>query len=428
MTTASFREAMSPGWAFWRALLDTCVGLVVGTLYTFLALLVGGIVGEEALSTLYRQIDLDPLFRSGMGVILLAGAVLALVVPLVLVMERSAALRTARAVAHEHPDAVPQSVLRDELRTPPSSYLRTTGLITFWCVAGLGGIVALGVLFTDDLREDPLSWIVLGAMLVLALAAELLRRAGARREAKEKPLLAELHQRWSQLVLRATRADEARRATAAEAAAPPWLTTPNARTLDRTAMVLLAATAVALAAFMLSVFMRQQCRTCDPVYWDEPIENGIDVLSLGSGAAIALCAGLSAVAWMGGVVLQASREIALARWVAAAPPRRVDPALVQPLLTQNRALVRLQLGLSTAGAGGLIVGTAATWAQWQGMHAPTVLLTSAALIVGGFVVGWSDAPRSRRERQAVRDALSPGDVTRPGSQKRRARGARARRR
>ena len=36
--TAVFVEVSSPGWAFWRAALDTCVGLSIGTLYTFLGI------------------------------------------------------------------------------------------------------------------------------------------------------------------------------------------------------------------------------------------------------------------------------------------------------------------------------------------------------------------------------------------------------
>ncbi len=426
--TASFREVLSPAWAFWRAALDTCVGLVVGTLYAFLAILVIGIVGEEALASLYGRIDLDPLFRASMGVILMVGAILALVVPLVMVAERTAALHAVRSAMTAEPDAVPQRVLREELSAAPSSYLRLTGLIVFWCVAGLGGIFALGVLFTDDLREDPISWIVLAGMAVLAIGAELLRRAGAARVERETGELVELRRRWASLVLRATSAEAQRRDAAPERVVPTWLVTPGARILSRIAMVLLAATVVALTAFMLSVFMRQQCRTCDPVYWDEPIENGIDVLSLGSGVAIGLCALLAAIAWIGGVLLQFAREIALARWAADGAPRRVDPVPLRPLLTENRALVRLQLGLSTVGTGGVIIGVGALWAEWERLDPAMTLLLAAGAIGLGLILGWADAPRSRRERQLIRAATLPGDVGRAGAEKRAARSARARRR
>ncbi|MFJ2543106.1 hypothetical protein [Microbacterium sp. NPDC087589] len=48
------------------------------------------------------------------------------------------------------------------------------------CLAGLGGIFALGVLFTEDLREDAVSWVALFVIAVLSFGAEMLRRHGRR--------------------------------------------------------------------------------------------------------------------------------------------------------------------------------------------------------------------------------------------------------
>ncbi|WP_144876952.1 hypothetical protein [Microbacterium sp. 1.5R] len=406
----AFVEVSSPGWAFWRSLLDTCVGLIVGALYSFLAIVVAGIVGEEALSTLYWQIDLDPLFRASMGVFLLVGAVLAVVTPFVLVVERAAALRAVEALAADDASAVPPQRIRAELMTSPGVYLRRTGLAVLWSVVGIGALFALMVFFTDDLREDPVMWAVLGAFAVLAIAASLVHGAGRRRAARDAPRLASLHQRWKSQVPQAEEADRRRREASPKAVPPRWLVVPSARVVARIAAVLTAATLVSLGAFMLSVYMRQQCRTCDPVYWDEPIENGIDVLSLGSGAAIALCAALGIVAWTAGVVLQASREVAVTRWISTGVARAVDPEIVAPLLSGNRALVRLQLGLSTLGAGGVIVAIGAVWGQWSPLDVDAVLRTALALIVVGVVLGIVDAPRARRERQALRDALHPGEA------------------
>ncbi|MCM3779644.1 hypothetical protein [Microbacterium hydrocarbonoxydans] len=411
---AVFVEVSSPGWAFWRALLDTGVGLIVGLLYAFLALLVSGIVGEEALSTLYSQIDLDPLLRASMGVILLFGAILAATVPFVLVAERAAALRLVERLAEANPSAVPPQRLRAELVTSPGQYLRRTGLAVFWSIVGVGGLLALMVVFTDEFREDPVMWGVLGIVVVLALAASLVVGAGGRLMLRDAPRVAALQARWKGQVPRAEEADRRRREFAPRAMLPRWLVVPSARLVARVAAVLTVATLVSLGAFMLSVYMRQQCRTCDPVYWDEPIENGIDVLSLGSGVAIALCAALGIVAWTGGVVLQAAREVALTRWVATGEVRTVDPEFIAPLLSGNRALTRLQLGLSTLGAGGLIFATGAVWAEWTVLDVGPVLGTALVLILVGIVLGLMDSPRARRERQAARDALHPGEaVPRP---------------
>lgn len=410
--TAVFVEVSSPGWAFWRAALDTCVGLSIGTLYTFLGIVVVGIVGEEALSSLYWQIDLDPLFRASMGVILLIAAVLAIVVPFVLVAERFAALRAVEASARENPDAVPQRSLRTELAKAPAAYLQTTGTVLFWCLVGLGALFALAVVFTEDLREDGVVWAVLLVFAVLALAAAMLRRLGRRLVGRDDARMRDHWSRWKQLVPRAEASDSDRREAAIRAVVPQWLSTPSRRTLGRVARALLTATLVSLGAFMISVFMRQQCRNCDPVYWNEPIENGIDVLSLSSGAALAVCAALGILAWVGGVVLQFARERALASWVSDGASRSVDVSLVEPLLSGNRSMVRLQLGLTAVGAGAVVVGMGALWAEWAAMDTRAVLLTAVVLIALGLAVGWADARRSRRERQLARDALFPGDVGR----------------
>jgi hypothetical protein len=133
------------------------------------------------------------------------------------------------------------------------------------------------------------------------------------------------------------------------------------------------------------------------------------VLSLGSGAAIALCAALGLLAWIVGLVLQFSREIALVRWAADGGPRRIDITLIRPLLVGNRSMVRLQLGLSALGTAGIVFGVGAIWADWAAMDTQIVLGVAAALLALGLVVGWTDAPRRRRERQRVRDAMFPGD-------------------
>ena len=240
----------------------------------------------------------------------------------------------------------------------------------------------------------------------------MLRRLGRRLVGRDDARMRDHWSRWKQLVPRAEASDSDRREAAIRAVVPQWLSTPSRRTLGRVARALLTATLVSLGAFMISVFMRQQCRNCDPVYWNEPIEDGIDVLSLSSGAALAVCAALGILAWVGGVVLQFARERALASWVSDGASRSVDVSLVEPLLSGNRSMVRLQLGLTAVGAGAVVVGMGALWAEWAAMDTRAVLLTAVVLIALGLAVGWADARRSRRERQLARDTLFPGDVGR----------------
>jgi hypothetical protein len=410
---ARFVEASSPSWFFWRAVADACIGLIVGTLYAFLGILVAGIVGEEALSSLYWELDLDPVFRACMGVFLIVSAVLGFSVPLVFVVERLAALR---AVERMPQGGVPPRPLRLSLSSSPFALMSTTGTVLFWCAIGVAAFFALGGLFDDDLREDPVTWIAMGVCLAIAALARALRAAGRSRLDRTIDRLQALWSSWKSGVAEAEAADRRGRAAAVEVEVPRWLATPSARSVDRIAMVLSAATVVALGAFMLSVFLRQQCRLCEPVHWNEPIENGIDVLSLASGIAILTCATLGVVAWIGGVALQFVREMALAHWVGDAGPRRVDIALIEPLVAENRAAARLNRGLCAVGAIALIVAWGIGWADADGA-VPWPLLTAGLALAGcGVLVGWADGRRSARERQAIRDALFPGDAARAGDQ------------
>lgn len=408
---ASFVEVSSPAWAFWRALADACVGLIVGTLYAFLGILVAGIVGEEALSSLYSELDLDPIFRASMGVFLVAAAVLGFGTPLVFVAERVAALR---AVERLPEGAVPPRPLRLSLSSSPFALMRTTGTVLFWCAVGIGAFFALAAIFVEDLREDVETWIALGGCLFVAMIGWGLRSVGGAGLDRATGRLQTLWSAWKKDVPAADDADSRRRDAAVEVDVPRWLVTPGARSVNRVAMALSVATVVALAAFMLSVFLRQQCRDCEPVRWNEPIENGIDVLSLSSGVAILACAVLGLVAWIGGVALQGVREIALARWVRDGCGRRIDVSLVEPLLAENRAAVRLEHGLCAAGGVAVILGGGVSWAEAG--DGGGLALAGAALMLLGALLGWTDAGRRRRERQAIRDALFPGDAARAGDE------------
>lgn len=408
---ASFVEVSTPGWAFWRAAADACIGLIVGTLYAFLGILIAGIVGEEALSSLYGELDLDPIFRASMGVILVAAAVLGFGAPLVFVAERIAALR---AVERLPEGAIPPRPLRSSLSTSPYVLTRTTGTVLFWCAAGIGAFFALGGIFTEDLRDDVETWIALGGCLLFVAIGWALRVAGRAGLDRTLGRLQVVWSAWKKGVPDAEAADRRQRSAAIDVEVPRWLVTPGARLVDRIARALTIGTAVALAAFMLSVFLRQQCRSCEPVRWNEPIENGIDVLSLSSGVAILACATVGLAAWVCGVVLQGLREFALARWVRDGGARRIDVKLIEPLLAENRAAVRLEYGLCAVGAIAMILAGGLSWADAGAIDPGGLSIGGAALVVLGLIVGWTDAGRRRRERQAIRDTLFPGDAAKVG--------------
>lgn len=410
--SSAFVEVSSPGWTFWRAAVDTGVGLIVGSLYAFVGVVVMGIVGEEALSALYRQIDLDPVFRASVGVMLMVWALLALTVPFVSAAERVAALHAVEAAARTHPDMPPPPQLRRRLAGPPRAFLKTVGTTLSWSFGVLAALCLIMILVTEEFREDLVMWAVLVGIILATVAAAVLASAADRAVEREEPRVRGLNALWQRRVPQADDADRKGRGAAPETEVPRWLTVPSAGVLARVSGILLAATGIALAAFMVSVFLRQQCRRCEPITWDRPVEDAIDVLSLASGAAIALCAAVGVIAWIGGVLLQVVREVALAAWAAEPQQRRVDPAVIAPLLVGRRALVRLQYGLCTVGAAVGILAVGVVWAESALFEPAPVLAAAAALILGGFLMGWIDGGRSARERQRIRDALLPGDAGR----------------
>lgn len=405
-------EVSSPGWTFWRACLDTGIGLIVGSLYAFVGILIIAIVGEEALSALYREIDLDPVFRAGMGVIVAVCAALALIVPPVFVAERFAAFRAVERAALADPDGIPPRQLRQALAKAPAAQLESMGAITSWCLGGLGALFLIAVLVTD-LRDDPVSWSAFGVMVALTVVYGALASFGHRLRRRSEERVTTQHERWARLSPLVDEADARRRDAAPAADLPRALTVPSARVSGRIVFFAVVTLVVSLGAFIVSVYIRQQCRYCDPVYYAEPIERGIDVLSLASGIALACCATVGVVLWVASVVLLRVRERVLARWARDAAPRRVDLDAVTPVITGARALVRVHRAAAAVGAAATVIALAALAAESTLLDAVALLWTTVILLPAGFAVGLMDAASRRRERQAVRDTCAPGDVPHP---------------
>lgn len=402
-------EVSSPGWTFWRACLDTGIGLIVGSLYAFIGILIIAIVGEEALGALYREVDLDPVFRAGMGVIVVVWATLALVVPPVFVAERFAAFRAVERAALDDPDGIPPKELRQALAKAPAAQLESMGAITSWCLGGLGALFLIALLVTD-LRDDAVAWSALGVIVALTVVQVALSSLGHRlRRGSEERVMSQ-HERWKRLAPLVDEADARRRDAAPAAELPGVLTVPSARVSARIVFFAVVALVVSLGAFIVSVYIRQQCRYCDPISYVEPIERGIDVLSLASGIALACCALLGVVLWTSAVTLRRLRERSLARWSRDGGVRRVDVEVVTSVVTGARALVRVQRAAAAAGAAMLVLALASRTAESSLLDADVLALTAGVLIPLGLAVGAADAARRRRERQDVRDASAPGDV------------------
>lgn len=410
MTPPVFTEVDAPAWAFWRAVKDAVIGAALGVLFLFLGAVTVGIVGEESLPIEYADAGLDPVFRAAMGVVLAAAGVLLLIIPLLIWIERFAALRAVERAATAQPNAVPQRVLRVHLATPPARSLKLAGTIIMIAGGSIGGLLLLAIVFTDEFRADPVIWSVVAGLAGLTVVGNLIAGWAHRARGAEEARLHRESERWDRLIEAAEAADRQRRSMAPAAALPAILRGVGDAIVARVYQVLGVLSGVVLGAFWLSVFLRQQCRRCEPITWNRPMENGIDVLSLASGVGIAVCVAAWTFIWLGAVVMRFAQEIALARWASGGGVRRVDLKRIRPFITDSRALVIFQLGVASLGGMIVIFGVGVDWAASDLVSAPLTVLLGAALLVVAVVSGWSDAPRARRERILIRGAVAPGDM------------------
>ncbi|MBO0981936.1 hypothetical protein [Microbacterium sp. SD291] len=408
-------EVSSPALTLVRALEAAGAGAAIGTGFTFLGVLVLGIVGEEALSAYYSTLDLDPLFRSSMGALLVVALVLGAIVPWLFLVDRFVVLGVAERQAATHAASVgdqpvPAKTFRTSLSIVPGTGLVSGGIVIM-LTAGLLGAVLLGmIVFDEEMREEPFVWIAFVVFAAITGAGAAMKAAAARVIARTEPRVQAVRQRWSRALREAERADAVQRDAAPLGVLPRVVTVPSAHALDRSAIVVAMVTFAAIGVFVVSVLLRQQCRSCDPITWIDPVETGIDVLSLASGGALMLCAIAGAAMWIASLLLQRVRERSMRAWVADGAPRRVDEDALRPFLIDMRAAERFARALGALGAAALVFGTGIDWSGWGDVDPLPVQAAGAVSIVAAVLISILDSPRARSERQALRDAAFPGDI------------------
>ncbi|MGM1017346.1 MAG: hypothetical protein ACQEW8_07410 [Actinomycetota bacterium] len=404
-------EIMTPALGLARALVDVSVGAVVGTVLTFLGILVLGIAGEEALSAFYSSLDLDPLFRATMGVILVMGLVVGFLLPTTLIIEKFAARAAVREQSDLRPEIVPNARVEHLLEPSPGPLIRGTGLALIILGGTAAGICLLLLLTDGGFADDIETWVgILGGAGIIGVGV-LLRNRGAAviTSAKTSGHPGSAHRTKQRAI--AVRNEKRRRMDAPRDTLPRIVRTPSAAAMRGVTRVMTVVVTVAAGAFFLSIFLRQQCRTCDPITWDAPMEDGIDALSLLSSGALVLSGVIAVLLWIGGWVLQTVRERALAAWAATGVPRRVAVDDVRPFLAEPRAASRFARACGALGAAMLTVAIGIEWSGWQDADPMIALVPGGAAIMLGVLTSFGDSERERRERQALRDVTFPGDPT-----------------
>lgn len=401
-------ELSSPGLAVVRGLADAGIGAAIGVGYGFLLILVLGIVGEETLWSVYR--DLEPLLQGALGTLLVFAVVLAVVVPVLLLIERFTVLRLGERHVAEHPDEVPSQSFRTALDVAPGEGLAVAGTIVM-VVFGLLGAISLGMfLFGDEFREEPVVWIAAAGSAVLFAVGWMLRRSARGVADRSGARVAALRRQWAPVLSAAVNRDAAQRRSAPYGVLPRIVVVPSARALGRGVRIVGIVAGVASLIFIVSVVLRQPCRGCDQLSWDQPMEDAIDVLSLSGGGLLVLCGVVGGLLWLSGLALQAVREAALRRWAADGAPRQADAGVLPDFLIGQRAARRAARALAAVGTVALAAASGIDQQGSSDVAALPIAVSGAAALAVAVALGIREESRARADRQALRDATFPGDV------------------
>lgn len=412
--TPRIRELDSRGVQVTHALGVTTVAMSVTLVATFLAVVVVGIVNLELdgfgeMFGLAR--DLDDLLRAMFAPMLIVGAALLVIGPVVFVAHRAAVFAAASKFAAQHPTDAPPRDVRDRLRsTTPGGSLETAGVVG---VMAFGFLFLIGVLLTiGSMVEDPervqgsVTFMVCAA--VAALLSGVAIGLGKRREPAQKRRAEMLQGQWKATARRAAKAENRRRRAFPRGEIPHIL---RGGSLWWLYGILYLTVCLGMVVFIVGVLLRQPCRTCEPRVLDPFGESAIDVFS-GTGGALLIASGVgSAVLWLLLAGFAFAREETLRTWLTRAGGVRLEGEHRRELLGIPSAMTMLAALLAGICSIVLAVSGGAIAVDWPNLDPLTAWLTGGSLTVAALVCGMIGHRREVRLRMLVRDALMPGDIT-----------------
>ncbi|WP_309127630.1 hypothetical protein [Microbacterium sp.] len=405
------REIDSPALMLVSALRDVVVGLTVGSVGTFLLLVVLGIIEEETslFDGMGVSLDLDALFRASMGSVLISWGVMALAWPAVLVAGKFATFGAAEAFAARHPHDSPPRGVREGLRTAPGETVRGTGLVLLWIGAAITALFLLVTLVmqVQGENDDGIGWVLTGGCAVIAAAGYGLMVLGARISASQGQRVDAVLSTWRSRSAAAEKAERRMRRELPPAELPPALRRRRREGILATVGPwLLGAGGV---MFMLAIVLRQPCRGCEQNEWGPTGEGLIDSLSTAGGGILTALGIASIGVWLFSVVRLFVTEEVLRRWLRARSGVRVaDEKLGEFLSTPSAA----RLGATTLAAFGtslLMVAGGVAIAEWEGLDPSIGLTVGQAMLFAAVLAGLVAWRRQVALRTLVRDRTLPGD-------------------
>ncbi|UNK70158.1 hypothetical protein [Microbacterium sp. H1-D42] len=410
------REIQSPGLQVTNGLFHTVAGLTMGSITTFLGVLVLAIVIEETgvLDLLGVDLDFDALFRASMGPVLISWGVMAIAWPAVLIAGRFATFAAVEELARQHPTSVPPRAVREGLKTPPAKMLRDAGVLVCWIA---GGLLALCVCLSIYMAGENFDSFVI-SLIITAVVAGLfgigyvMTVFGRRYEPAQVERLDALRAAWKRQAPRADHADRAIRKTLPVAELPHMVRTGARGGFWVTALGWLLGLGAAI--FMLGVMLRQPCRHCEQRTYGAAGESVIDSAATLGGGLLTVFGLLCLAAWLFSVGRRMLAEESLRRWLAAGGRRRVeDQGRVVDLLGAESTGSLANITLASFGTAVLIIAGGIAMVEWEGVDASIALAVGQGMLFIAVLVGALSYRREVGMRVLMRERLLPGDLPSP---------------
>ncbi|MEJ1088224.1 hypothetical protein WDU99_07845 [Microbacterium sp. Mu-80] len=407
------REIRSPGLQIVTALTNVLIGLTLGSVVTFLGVVVLAIVVEETgvLGLLGVGLDFDALFRASMGPVLISWGVMLIAWPTLTVARAFVTLAAVEALIDEHPESVPPRAVRESLKTSPAKTCRDAGTVICWIT---GIVLALCVLLSiymagEDFDSLVISLIITAVVLGLFLVGYAMTAYGRRSAPAQEELIAGLQSAWGWQVPRADAAERALRKTLPVAELPRMLRT--GRRGGAWTTVLGWMLGLGTLIFLFGVLLRQPCRNCEQRTFGPTGESLIDSATSLGGGMLTVAGVICAVLWLVVAARRIVIEEVLRRWLVAGGARRVDDERrVAELLNGESAVSLATMTLAGFGTAVLIIAGGIAMVDWEGVDASIALAVGQGMLFASALLGIFAYHREVGLRVLVRERLLPGNA------------------
>ena len=404
------RELTSPALQLVSALHRLVAGFTVGSIATFLLVVVIGLVFEEVgvAAMLGIGLDFDALFRASMIPVLISWGAMTLVWPAVVVARPFALASAAREFAVQHPDDAPPRDVRQEITNTPAKAMGAMGTVLMFIFGVLLLILISMTIYMASESFDSflISLAATGVGLVLFGIGYAMHQYQRRTATPQREWAGELQKQWNAAARRADAAEQKARANRPVAELPAlahgggWASTLLAWMLM-----------IGFAVFMLGVLLRQPCRDCDQIEWGPGGENLIAVLSGTGGTLLTLAGVVCAALWLFSTARAFVAQLRMRRWLTTAGEVQVnDKERLAGELARPDGLGLLALTLAGFGTTVLTIAGGIAMVEWEGMDASVALVLGQAMLFVSVLIGLVAARRETQFRMLLRDALLPGDV------------------